>query len=87
MSLPGTVALPALRSRPPLAIALTVAVLILAAPLAAQDPGEPGAEPDSSDSFQDDEFVPEDDEESGATTDFQAIDDLLAVDEEVMSDP
>ncbi len=37
---------------------------------------------------EDDEFVPEEEEEATeAATDFQAIDDLLALDEEVLSDP
>lgn len=48
------------------------AILFLAAPVAAQD---------------DDEFVPEAEEATEAASDFQAIDDLLALDEEVLSDP
>ena len=36
---------------------------------------------------QDDEFVPEEEEAAEEATDFQAIDDLLALDEEVLSDP
>ena len=36
---------------------------------------------------QDEEFVPEEDEPATETTDFSAIDDMLKMDEEVLSDP
>ncbi len=36
---------------------------------------------------QDDEFIPEEEEAAGESTDFGAIDEMLALDEEVLSDP